>query len=108
MTSEVKFTDPRIAILLVSMIIFWGYMLIRFFKKKMSKIKIPQEVLMLLTFSMISYVLWEILAANYRYLIVLEFLSLLAIIAVIQYICAKTKNCPNFGYTTNNTHYVSN
>ncbi len=91
LTAETHFTDPRIALLLIVMIVFLVFLVIRYFTHYFHRIKIPKEVLALLSFVIIGYVLWEKFFAYYRYLMVLEFLSITTIAVVIWIMIPKRK-----------------
>jgi hypothetical protein len=89
LVAEVKFYDPRIALLYVAVVLFAAYFILARYSKKFPALKVPKEVFMLILFVVVSYLLWEKQFSIYRYLITLEFLSVLAIIAIIWTLIPK-------------------
>ena len=82
LTAEVVYRDARLAVLyaaiLILALIAFGLILAR--KKRLS---IPPLTSMLIFFVVVSYVLWESEFSIYRYVIPIEFLSLIGITSIV-------------------------
>ena len=91
MASDEFFRDPRIAVTIIALVLLVTYTFLAYSVKKLPKPKITKEMLALLSFVVISYVLWEKVYSYYRYVVIIEFLSLLVITAIIWSIVHSTK-----------------
>jgi hypothetical protein len=82
LTAEVNFRDIRLAGIYVFIILLVASSLFLYIKRR-ETLRIPRTSMILLVFIVISYLAWEYEFSIYRYLIPVEFLSMIAIVASI-------------------------
>lgn len=83
LTSAVHFTDLRIPLLYLSLLGLLIWLFVGRLSKKVPKLRYSRETKFLVLFIGVGYLFWLFQFAYYRYIVVLEYLSLLTIIALI-------------------------
>ena len=83
LASDEFFRDPRLGVLLIMMMTIAAYSLLSHVTQKIPRPKVTREMVALLLFVVLSYVLWEKIYSYYRYVVIIEFLSLLVVTTII-------------------------
>lgn len=85
------YRDPRLGILCILMFYLALILCLSHFVKAIPKPKINREITALLLFILGGYILWLRIFSVYRYIVILEFLSFVAIVATLKIIVQSSK-----------------
>lgn len=87
-SSEVAFQDPRIPMMIIAILLIGSFFVVA--KLKSTTIKWNSELSALLVFIVVSYLIWAVQFSYYRYLMVVELLSLPIIAITVLVVMRKS------------------